>query len=90
MKTITKDPDAIIRVGVNWGPWLGGEDTIDTPTWIAEGTATATAESNTDTWAYVLVGGGTVGQRHLITSRIDTPLGQRNDQSFWVRIVPKK
>lgn len=88
MKTITKDPDATILVEVRWGPWLNG-DTIATPTWVSDVGITATADSNTTTEAFALVAGGTVGERYRVTSRIATAGGQINDQSFWVRIVPK-
>jgi len=75
------DPDALIDYNVDWAPWLaqvGGNDTIDTATWLITN-ATEASSSNTTTTTQVFIQSAKAGK--VCTMRITiTTSGGRTEQ----------
>ncbi len=76
-----KDPHATLDYGVDWSAWLGA-DTIESVAWSVPAGLTKTAESNTDTVAYVWLSGGTAGTTYQVVCRVTTTGGRTDDRTL--------
>jgi len=86
MKTIEKDPNATLDYSVDWSQWLG-DDKITSSTWIIPTGIKKTIDSHDDVSATVWLSGGRMGEEHVITNRIVTQAGRKDDRSFVLSIV---
>jgi hypothetical protein len=83
-----KDPDGVQDYMLDWSPWLGN-DTIISSVWILPATTDGLAIdrlSNTTTTATVWLSGGTHGNTHYLTNRIQTAGGRTNDQTLTLTV----
>lgn len=93
MANFTKDPDALLDYKFNWQDWLNTGDTIIEATAFPGGSYTnpgdirVAANSVSASVSHVVwLSAGNVGEEYIITSRITTAQGRRNDQSLTVSI----
>jgi hypothetical protein len=79
----SKDPDAVLDYVVDWTAWLTPiSDTISAVQWTVATGLTMTAQINSSKTATIWLSGGTVNKTYLVTCRITTTGGRREDQSF--------
>jgi len=93
--TITKDPQADLDYGFNWGPnsnsatgWLDG-DTISASTWAVQSGSGLSMhdESNDTTTTTVWLSGGVVSDvAWRVTNTITTTGGRIDERSFLVTV----
>lgn len=87
MATYVKDPDALLDYKIDWSDYLA-----EVSDYIVSANASATAgieiasSSKTSTAHIFYVSGGTVGLEYMITSRIWTNGGRRDDRSIIIAI----
>lgn len=86
MAVYTQDPDAILDYLVNWSDWLDSGDTITSALAFCDSGLDILAQSFSASGHTVWLSSGSVGQEYLITSRIWTTFGRKNDQSFTLRV----
>lgn len=84
MKTIPKDPNAVLDYQFNWSDWLVDGDTINTYTIIAGNGITVDQSSATPTAVRVWLSGGDNYARYLVTCRVTTTQGRTDDRSILV------
>lgn len=86
--TYDKDPDAELDYQVDWSRWLPAGDTIATSAWLVpEGiTHLQAKDARTDTTATLWLAGGEAGEEYLVTNRVTTTGGRRNDSTIKVRV----
>ena len=83
----TKDPDARLDYGVNWGEkWLNENDTIVASEWIIPVGITGDNDSFSSVKTMIFLSGGTVGETYIIVNRITTNVGLINDASIFLSI----
>ena len=64
-----KDPDAVIKYGIDWSDYLGTEEIISSE-WITDGAIVVESHSHDTTSTAVLLSGGIVGEYYNVTNRI--------------------
>ncbi len=92
MTVFTKDPDAAVDYGVNWGlDYLQQDEIILTSSWSAvpADTLSLSSESNSGTETGVFIAGGVTGHTYLLGNRITTSNGRTDERSLTIRIVEK-
>lgn len=85
MRTVPKDPDAVLDFTQDWSKWLG-TDTITASDWVLESGITEDSSTNNTTSATVWLSGGTDGCSYTVTNRITTTAGRIDDRSFVVAV----
>ena len=83
----TKDPNAVIRYGIDWSDYLGTEQILSSG-WIAEGAIVIESDSHDTTSTSVLLSGGTSGTRYKVTNRITYTGTGGNETDDRTIIVP--
>ena len=94
-----KDPDAIVDYSVDWGEnWLKGSDVIATSSWSISADDNiaspllqidSDAVDVTNKIATAWISGGKAGKTYLVTNRVNTTGGRRNDQSLFIKVQDK-
>lgn len=64
-----KDPDAVIKYGIDWSDYLGTKQIIASE-WIADGAIVIESDSHDTTSTAVLLSGGVDGEHYNVTNRI--------------------
>ncbi|QIB67190.1 phage fiber-tail adaptor protein [Kineobactrum salinum] len=82
-----KDVDATLDFRINWTRWLPEESVIVASEWIVDDTLVEVTSVHNDQRATILVRGGVVGQRPLITNRITTSDGLVDDRTIRLKIT---
>jgi hypothetical protein len=83
---LTKDPDDILNVQLDWSEWLASAETISTSTWIPESGITVPVSSTTTTITTGRVVGGTLGTTYKLVNRITTNQSEQKDQTILIEI----
>ncbi len=81
IKEFQKDPDAVLDYTLDWTPFLSG-DTILTSTWLVPTGITKDSDSKTSSTATVILSGGTARNTYIVTNRIVTVGGIKDDRSL--------
>lgn len=83
-----KDPDSILRHAFDWTGWLDAGETITgTPTVTSNDPALVVDQvSQADGVVSYRLSGGIAGAEYLVTCRINTSTGRRDDRSVRYRI----
>ncbi len=92
MKTLAKDPDAVLDYTIDWTPFLTSvDDTIATSEFITDEDTSLTLsnEALNGNLHTVFIAGGAANTRHRVTSRITTAGGRTQDQSFFLVIAER-
>ncbi len=97
LRTFTKDPDAELVYTFDWinnGPndatvddkgWLQSA-IISTSTFILPADLTNVVDSNTTTTASIKLSGGRHGKNYIVTNRIVSNLGEKEDRSIEIKV----
>lgn len=80
-----KDPAAVKDYTLDWTAWLGA-DTISSSTWTVPTGLIKVSSGSTDNVSAVWLGGGTVGERYLVSNKIVTSGGRTEVRSFEIHI----
>ena len=92
MTVFTKDPDAAVDYGVNWGQdYLQQDEIILTSVWSAvpADVLSLNNESNSGTETGVFVAGGVAGHSYLLSNRITTSNSRTDERSLTIRVIQK-
>jgi hypothetical protein len=90
-KFYVKDPQAKLNYGFDWdgespGPWLATGATISTSTWTVPAAITKVSDPKTTTTTTIVLSGGTVGEKYVLTNHIVASDAQEDDRSMQVEI----
>lgn len=85
LKTLVKDPSAVLDFVVNWIKWLEG-DTIATATVVAEDGLVVDSDEHTATAHIIWLSGGTAGEFYEVVSTITTVGGRTDQRTFTVKV----
>lgn len=80
-----KDPNSILHHAHDWGDWLDGEEVQAYEAFSSHAELVVDEVSLAGTEVRYTVRGGIVGKSYLVTSRVTTSTGRRDD--FSVRYV---
>ena len=89
MRTITKDPNAVLDYGREWDDWLVPGDAVQSAAWTVTGPDSSLTLANDEingTTCTVWCAGGTEGRAYVITCRVTTTAGRIDDRSTRIRI----
>jgi hypothetical protein len=88
MKGFIKDPDATLDYSFDWGPWLGGTDTVISSTWTVESglSIVPASEAFDDTTTTVFITGGAVGENYTLKNTITTNGSRTDERSIEIKI----
>lgn len=83
-----KDPDSILRHGIDWSDWLDeGETITGTPAVTASPAGLQVDQIGQESGVVSFrLQGGDLGQEYTVTCRITTSTGRRDDRSLLYRI----
>jgi hypothetical protein len=87
--SFTKDPDATLDYGVDWGAWLPTGDTISSVAWDVPSGLTQAGQSATSSVATVWLSGGTVDLEYSVRCRVTTVAGRVDDRTLIFSIAQK-
>lgn len=82
-----KDPDSVIDYGFKWAGWLAAGEIIVASDWITD--LTVTASSNNGSVTSAMLSGGVADQKYLLTNRVTTNHGRKEDRSMTIRCQNK-
>jgi len=88
MKSIEKDPIAVLDYGWDWNDWLDG-DSISTSTWSISGADSSLTEASSSVAAGIAtiwMSGGTDGVIYTVTNKVVTAGGRTDERSFMVNM----
>jgi hypothetical protein len=89
LRTIDKDPAAVLDYSQDWSAWL--TDMTDTitgaPVWTVGTGLTKDSQSNTTTSASAFISGGTAGQKYPVACKITTAGGRVDERTFWIKVL---
>lgn len=80
-----KDPQAVLRHGVDWSAWLEAGETIATEAATSEG-LTIDQVSQADGVVTYRVAGGTANTDYTVTCSITTSTGRTDERSVFYRV----
>lgn len=86
MAGFTKDPDALLDYLVDWEDWLSTGDFIVSAATSATSGLTVSTQAFTSTQHTIWLSGGTKGTDYIVTSRVWTNGGRKDDRSFKIRV----
>ncbi len=92
MRTIEKDPDALLDYGFDWSGWLVPGDSVSSASWAVTGSDNAVTLADPDvsgSKCTVWASGGTVGRTYVLRCRVVTANGRTDDRSMTLRIVQR-
>ena len=86
-----KDPDSKVDYGFDWTNWLdtANTETISVTTWVLETGLTYVSDTLTGNITTVMISGGDVGFKYIITNRITTSAGRIEDRSMYIQMKEK-
>lgn len=92
--TFTKDPNAVLDYGWDFGAWLDTTETITAatvtvPTGLTkntDGIIDSPSTNATDAAVMVWLQGGTVDERYPVTCHIATSAGRQDDRTIQIRV----
>jgi hypothetical protein len=83
-----KDPDDVIRYGVNWSDFLApGDKLVTSSLTVVSGTAVVSGASYTDTAVQASVSGGTDGETTIFLNHVETEFGEKKDETIYLSVV---
>jgi len=87
MRGFVKDPEAILDYGVNWGPWLNGDE-ISSSSWTVESplVIVPASDSKTTTTTRVFVSGGDLGAEYDLINTIVTTGSRTDERTLKIRV----
>lgn len=87
LRTITKDPDSVQPVTVDWARsgLLGFSDTIETIAAVADSGLNVDSVAHTDTTTTAVISSGTAGEEYGLRIRITTNAGYTDDRTILVQ-----
>lgn len=81
-----KDPADLMDYTVDFSAWLGTDTITGTPVWSVPGDLTKTDQYNDTTKAIVWLSGGTHGNDHLVSAKINTAGGRTKQVSLKIQV----
>ena len=78
----SKDPDSVVDYGSDYSQFLRDGEVISVSEWLVPAPLVNEGESFTDTTTTILLSGGVVNEKYLVTNRITTSLGIKVDRSM--------
>lgn len=90
MRTVDKDPKAVLDYDFDWSKWLSaGESITGTPVFTVPVDLTVTSQTNTASVAKVWLSGGVLGETYTIECEITTDQGRTDERSLGIRIIER-
>jgi hypothetical protein len=87
MEVYTKDPEAVLDYGFDWGTsWLASGETLIASAWTVPAGLTKDSSAFTTAIALVWLSGGTLGEVYIVTNHITTSDGREEDRSHVIMI----
>lgn len=86
VKTLLKDPSAILDYTFDWSDWLRSGDTISTSSWTVTSGMTKVTDTATTTTATIWVSGGTAGITYTAKNTIVTAAGRTDSRSLYLKV----
>jgi hypothetical protein len=88
VRTIEKDPSAVLDYPFNWADWLGPAETVSTATFtISPGGLTKDSQDDDLTSPTIWLSAGTLGVTYEVACRITTNQGRTDERTLRVRVV---
>lgn len=89
---ILKDPDEVLKKGIDWSDWLPTGITISSAAWTISGPDSDLTEDSTvetDTVATIQLSGGTAtdGLTYKVTCQITASNSEIGERSFYVQML---
>lgn len=84
----TQDPNSEDTWGVDWSEFLQTGEELVGSIWILDPDLTTSKETCTTTHTSMLMKGGVIGKRYLVTNRVKTNTGSTIDKSMWIVCTP--
>lgn len=89
LKWPDKDPDEVLDYRIDWSDRLSDGDTIQSSSWIIEGSVDKDSDSNSTTTATIWLSGGDTGSVSFLTNRVITLGGRTMDTTVRLKIKEK-
>jgi len=91
LKTLRKDPSAVLPYPVDWSDWLESGDIIQSSSWLFDPATGLVKDSDTfsDDATECVLSGGVDGISYLVTNRITTLDGLTDDRTFQVVVTQR-
>ena len=87
MTPFIQDPNAVLDYPFDWSTYLGGDDTIQTSTFVADSGVVVESDAILNPLTTVVwLSGGTKGKRYSITNHVLTVGGREDDWTIYVLV----
>ncbi len=86
--TFIHDPQAVLDYSIDWSQWLG-DDTIISSSWSVPDGLTVVGQGYNQSSAVVWLSGGVAGRQYVVTNRIETAGGRRDERSITLRVLER-
>jgi hypothetical protein len=88
LRTLLKDPSAVLDYSFDWGTdgWIGADTITGTPVWTVPTGIVKDSQSNTTTLATVVISGGTAGENYDVSCKITTAGGRTDERTFRLQV----
>lgn len=90
IRTLRKDPNALLDYALDWSEWLSSADVIVASTWTTSPAGLTEGDTHNDGLkTSIWLSGGAVGVTYTITNHVVTEDDRCDDRSFEIVVVER-
>lgn len=89
LRTLEKDPDAVLDFPFDWSEWLASGETISSQVITTEAGITKDSDTEASGIVAVWLSGGTAGNSYEVACRITTSAARTDERTILVKVVDR-